>query len=105
VNSSYDDFGMVYANGTAGLFTSNRLGSDDVYSFSVDPKYISRPVKDSLERIATINRETEEDQAQKSADNFARNRQEELNRLKQQLNELLNEAATWHGPTFPKYIV
>jgi hypothetical protein len=86
LNSSYDDFGMVYANGTEGLFTSNRLGSDDVYSFSIDPQYINRPVKDSLERIAKIKRDAEDAQAQKSADNFARNRQEELNRLKQQLN-------------------
>jgi hypothetical protein len=42
LNSSYDDFGIVYANGTEGLFTSNRLGSDDVYSFSIDPQYINR---------------------------------------------------------------
>jgi outer membrane protein OmpA-like peptidoglycan-associated protein len=91
VNSSYDDFGMVYANGTEGLFTSNRLGSDDIYSFSIDPGYISRPVKDSLEHIASIKREAEEALAGKSADNFARTRKEELDRFKQQLNDYANQ--------------
>jgi outer membrane protein OmpA-like peptidoglycan-associated protein len=91
LNSSYDDFGIVYANGTAGLFTSNRLGSDDVYSFSIDPQYINRYVKDSLERIAKIKRDAEDAQTQKSADNFARNRQEELARLKQQLTDYVTK--------------
>jgi outer membrane protein OmpA-like peptidoglycan-associated protein len=91
LNSSYDDFGIVYANGTEGLFTSNRLGSDDVYSFSIDPQYINRSVKDSLERIAKIKRDAEDAQAKRSADNFARNRQEELDRLKQQLKNYLNK--------------
>jgi outer membrane protein OmpA-like peptidoglycan-associated protein len=91
LNSSYDDFGIVYANGTEGLFTSNRLGSDDVYSFSIDPQYTTRHIKDSLEHVAKIKRDAEDVQTQKSADNFARNRGEELDRLKQLLTDYVKK--------------
>jgi outer membrane protein OmpA-like peptidoglycan-associated protein len=34
VNSSFDDFGVIYnAGNTKGFFTSNRLGTDDIYAF------------------------------------------------------------------------
>lgn len=34
VNSAYDDFGIIYNNAhNKGFFTSNRLGSDDIYVF------------------------------------------------------------------------
>jgi outer membrane protein OmpA-like peptidoglycan-associated protein len=88
LNSSYDDFGIVYAaNGTDGMFTSNRLGSDDVYSFNINTLYASHNTKDSLDRIAKIKRETEDAVNQKTADRMARERQEELNRLRQILTE------------------
>lgn len=38
VNSSYDDFGIVYnANNKKGFFSSNRLGTDDIYVFEHNP--------------------------------------------------------------------
>ncbi len=38
VNTSFDDFGIIYnTSGSKGFFTSNRLGSDDVYTFSYEP--------------------------------------------------------------------
>lgn len=33
INSRYDDFSLSYFNDTDGLFSSNRLKSDDIYSF------------------------------------------------------------------------
>lgn len=33
INSRFDDFNLNYFNDTDGLFSSNRLGSDDIYSF------------------------------------------------------------------------
>lgn len=33
INSKYDDFNLNYFNKTEGLFSSNRLKSDDIYSF------------------------------------------------------------------------
>ena len=34
INSSYDDFGIIFsADKNKGLFTSNRLGSDDIFAF------------------------------------------------------------------------
>jgi outer membrane protein OmpA-like peptidoglycan-associated protein len=34
INSSFDDFGIIFANGTTkGHFSSNRLGSDDIFAF------------------------------------------------------------------------
>jgi outer membrane protein OmpA-like peptidoglycan-associated protein len=39
VNSAYDDFGMtVSQDGKMGYFTSDRLGSDDIYQFSFEEK-------------------------------------------------------------------
>jgi outer membrane protein OmpA-like peptidoglycan-associated protein len=38
VNTSFDDFGVIYNNARSkGYFTSNRLGSDDIYTFSYAP--------------------------------------------------------------------
>jgi outer membrane protein OmpA-like peptidoglycan-associated protein/tetratricopeptide (TPR) repeat protein len=41
VNSSYDDFAMTFsADGKSGYFTSDRLGSDDVYKVSYEMKIV-----------------------------------------------------------------
>jgi outer membrane protein OmpA-like peptidoglycan-associated protein len=41
VNSSFDDFGVtVMADGKTGYFSSDRLGSDDVYSFDFEKKIV-----------------------------------------------------------------
>ncbi len=38
VNSRFDDFGIIYnANKTKGFFSSNRLGTDDIYVFENNP--------------------------------------------------------------------
>ncbi len=34
INSSLDDFGLITQDGMTGYFCSNRVGSDDIYSFS-----------------------------------------------------------------------
>ncbi|MBI3520509.1 MAG: OmpA family protein [Bacteroidetes bacterium] len=44
LNSSADDFGIVFVNDSTGYFSSNRLGgkgSDDIYSFTYTNKYIT----------------------------------------------------------------
>ncbi len=38
LNSSFDDFGIIFnTNSTKGFFTSNRLGTDDIYAFENIP--------------------------------------------------------------------
>ncbi len=38
INTSFDDFGIIYnGSGSKGFFTSNRLGSDDIYTFTESP--------------------------------------------------------------------
>lgn len=38
LNTSFDDFGIVFnENGNKGFFSSNRLGSDDIYTFKHEP--------------------------------------------------------------------
>jgi peptidoglycan-associated lipoprotein len=44
INSSGDDFGIIFSNATSGYFTSNReggQGSDDIYSFMLPPANFS----------------------------------------------------------------
>lgn len=44
LNSSADDFGMVFVNDSVGYFSSNReggKGSDDIYSFKFTNKYVT----------------------------------------------------------------
>lgn len=41
VNSPFDDFGIIFNSGkTKGFFSSNRLGSDDIYTFTYAPFYM-----------------------------------------------------------------
>ena len=43
VNSSYDDFGIVWnpTTHTQGFMSSNRMGSDDIYAFDYAPFYVN----------------------------------------------------------------
>ncbi|MES2371047.1 MAG: OmpA family protein [Bacteroidota bacterium] len=84
-NSSYDDFGIVYAaNGTEGLFTSNRLGSDDLYSFRTNLPHMNLSTIDSLNHIAQLKRNATE---ARNTGEDARRRQEELAHLKEVLTD------------------
>ena len=38
LNSKFDDFGLVMHNSSYGFFTSNRMGSDDIYSVYLTPR-------------------------------------------------------------------
>ncbi len=41
INSSYDDFGIIFNDRkTRGYFSSNRLGTDDIYTFGYEPFYL-----------------------------------------------------------------
>lgn len=41
INSSYDDFGLILNNtGHKGYFNTNRLGSDDIFTFTHNPYYL-----------------------------------------------------------------
>ena len=42
LNSSFDDFGLIYNNtGTRGFFSTNRLGTDDIYMFGYLPFFVN----------------------------------------------------------------
>ncbi len=69
LNSSFDDFGLIYNNtGTRGFFSTNRLGTDDIYMFGYLPFFVnlqgtvlSRTTLRRLDSAKVIIRSVEED--------------------------------------------
>jgi outer membrane protein OmpA-like peptidoglycan-associated protein len=69
LNSSFDDFGLIYNNtGTRGFFSTNRLGTDDIYMFGYLPFFInlqgtvlSRATLRRLDSAKVIIRSVEDD--------------------------------------------
>ena len=69
VNSSFDDFGVIYnGNKTKGFFSSNRLGTDDIYVFEQAPfrvnlegTVLSKPTMRRLDSAKVVIRCTDEE--------------------------------------------
>ena len=69
LNSSFDDFGLIYNNtGTRGFFSTNRLGTDDIYVFGYLPFFVnlkgtvlSRTTLRRLDSAKVIIRSVEDD--------------------------------------------
>lgn len=68
VNSSYDDFGLIFnGNKSKGYFSTNRLGTDDIYAFDYAPfvvqirgTVLSRPTQRRLDSAKVVIRTEEE---------------------------------------------
>jgi len=79
LNSSFDDFGIIFNAGkTKGFFSSNRLGSDDIYTFAHAPFFmrmsgtvLSRTTLKRLDSVKVVLRSVDLEKA--SIDTFTTN--------------------------------